>query len=152
MINFIFFALVMLHYRFIYIRERFLIDFLDEDNDKPMTYLKTCEKDYPEVLGGLYKNNRRVYLMSILVAIMFLVNGGLSGYVIFKFYNDTFRSATGWLTNLSLIASLLANSISISYGGMQEAQGLSLTHLEPTCTKPPILTWRGSINAHERSD
>jgi hypothetical protein len=67
--------------------------------------------------------NRRLFRSAILLLAVFLVNVGLSVIVVFGYYYDGFRSVSGILTNVSLLASLLFSSIYFAREGIQDTLG-----------------------------
>jgi hypothetical protein len=80
-----------------------VIQYLDEDPDLPSTNFNHIDESYPEVKACLDYHNRRLMISSYLLAVSFILNGGLSAHVIIGSYNDGFRSTLGLITNCSLV-------------------------------------------------
>ena len=72
--NFIVYAQVVVHYLFVWRREKFLMDYLEVDPDVPESHLVKLQSTFPEVIVSLYWHNRRVFLSAIALAVMFVIN------------------------------------------------------------------------------
>jgi len=108
-----------------YTREHWCIEFLDIDNDKPNTNLKTEIEKYPEYKDKMIELNNRYNNISIVVVFMNVINFILSSVLIYGYYYLDYRSITVLLTNTILIIDKIINCFNVSKKSVQEILPIS---------------------------
>jgi len=108
-----------------YTREHWCIEFLDIDNDKPNTNLKTEIEKYPEYKDKMIELNNRYNNISILVVAMNIINFILSAVLIYGYYYLDYRSITVLLTNTILIIDKIINCFNVSKKSVQDILPIS---------------------------
>ena len=124
-INFITLANFMYLYIIEYKREHWCIEFLDIDNDKANTNLKTEINDYPEYKEELISLNNKYHKLTILTLILNICNFILSSILIYGYYYLDYRSITVLITNVLLIVDKLLSCLSISNKSVEELLPIS---------------------------
>ena len=97
-----------------YTREHWCIEFLDIDNDKPNTNLKTEIEKYPEYKDKMIQLNNKYNNIAIVVVFMNVINFILSSVLIYGYYYLDYRSITVLLTNTILIIDKIINCFNVS--------------------------------------
>ena len=108
-----------------YTREHWCIEFLDIDNDKPNTNLKTEIEKYPEYKDKMIQLNNRYNNISIVVVFMNVINFILSSVLIYGYYYLDYRSVTVLVTNTILIIDKIINCFNVSKKSVQEILPIS---------------------------
>lgn len=108
-----------------YTREHWCIEFLDIDNDKPNTNLKTEIEKYPEYKDKMIQLNNKYNNIAIVVVFMNVINFILSSVLIYGYYYLDYRSITVLLTNTILIIDKIINCFNVSKKSVQEILPIS---------------------------
>lgn len=108
-----------------YTREHWCIEFLDIDNDKPNTNLKTEIEKYPEYKDKMIQLNNKYNNIAIVVVFMNLINFILSSVLIYAYYYLDYRSVTVLVTNTILIIDKIINCFNVSKKSVQEILPIS---------------------------
>jgi hypothetical protein len=113
-------------------RERFLIRYLDKNESKPDNNLLTALTDeYSDIRKRLYKYNSLAFYVYLSTLLLFVVNGVLSGILVFKdYYLDT-RTITVFITNILLLSTKIFNGLSVAFESKKRGLAYSLTLYEP---------------------
>jgi len=123
--NFLTLGFAVIHYMLVYRREKFLIEYLEEDPTKPDNNLPVLLVQYKVIDRDLYKWNLFVLCSSLTVITMFIINAIVSGVMIFRDYFDNYRTATVWLTNTALMCTIMEKTLQHSWAGLQDRVALS---------------------------
>jgi hypothetical protein len=124
-INFITLGNFMYLYIIEYKREQWCIDYLDIDNDKANTNLKTEINDYPEYKEEMISLNNKYHKLTILTLILNICNFILSSILIYGYYYLDYRSVTVLITNVLLIVDKLFACLNISNKSVEELLPIS---------------------------
>lgn len=108
-----------------FIREKWCIDYLDIDENKPNNNLKDEIENYPEYKEKLLKLNNYYYKVSIFMVIINIINFVTSAVLVYYFYYLDYRSITSLITNILLIVDKLISSLTISHRSLNEKLALS---------------------------
>lgn len=119
-LNFAALAFLLLHYFILQKRERFLIEYFDEDNSVPRTHLKFALPAYPTIKIWFHFYNRLMLASSCLVIFVNVANLILSGIVVLKLYYYDYHTAVTYLTNALVLGVICYRSISVSVQGLQD--------------------------------
>jgi len=120
--NFITLAALLTHQYVVWARERFLLksfnDSEDIEDDLLGTILMSPPKEVFKSVGEQFKvHNYRVILSASVTLVIVVVNIIASAIVIFS-HNDGTRSATGYLTNVVLIATVFSGVVRNARAGL----------------------------------
>lgn len=124
-INFITLGCFIILYVVEYMRENWCIEYLDIDNDKANTNLKTEIDKYPEYKEKMMLLNNRYNNVSILVVCMNIINFILSAVLIYGYYYLDYKSITVLLTNVILIVDKIINCFNVSKKAVQDILPIS---------------------------
>ena len=124
-INFITLGCFITLYVVEYMRENWCIEYLDIDNDKANTNLKTEIDKYPEYKEKMMLLNDRYNNVSILVVCMNILNFISSAVLIYGYYYLDYRSVTVLLTNVILIVDKIINCFNVSKKAVQDILPIS---------------------------
>jgi hypothetical protein len=122
---------MLFHYHSVWRRERFLIEYLDENPALPFTYLSNLLSKYPPLDEKFVHHNRIVLFTSVFGIMMLLVNLVTSGVLVFRDYYDGFRSVTVYITNVSLLGNVMYIAFSNSYKGLIHQRAFSCINFTP---------------------
>jgi len=123
--NFITLGFALLHYILVLRREKFLIEYLDVDENLPVANLPHVVNQYPLIDTLLLKINILVFVSSLWLCALFVINAILSGIMIFRDYYDGFRSVTVFVTNMALMETVLETTLLHAYIGFQRKMAYS---------------------------
>jgi hypothetical protein len=124
-VNFITLGCFVLLYIVEYRRENWCIEYLDIDNDKPNTNLKTEIDKYPEYKEKMMLLNNDYNNISMLVVGMNIINFILSAILIYGYYYLDYKSITVLLTNIILIVDKIINCFNVSKKSVQDVLPIS---------------------------
>jgi hypothetical protein len=103
-----------------YVRENWCIKYLDMDNNKANTNLKTEIENYPEIKNNLIKLNKHYFNNIIVLLVSNVVNFVMSSVLIYYYYFLDYRSVTVLLTNVLLIIDKLVASLNTANNSIKE--------------------------------
>lgn len=131
--NFISLGLMLMHYFLVWKREKFLIEYLDEDPNLPESYLETVLPKYPVVEVWFHAYNRMIFVSSATNLFVSLINIALSVIICFRDYYLDYKTVTVFLTNLTILFSIMWASGNASVQGLdiKKPKGLSCIQIEP---------------------
>jgi len=129
--NFVTLGFSVLHYLVVYHRERYLIRFLDVDDDVGEFQLPKILSRYSDIDTDLWNANAWLFGSSIISALFFLTNVVLSGILVFKYRFLGFQTATVFATNLGLVSMVLEKTVDHAWVGMQHRLALSCVEFAP---------------------
>jgi len=131
--NFVTLFIVLVHYRFVWERERFLITFLDEDNKVPEDNLAQVWKDFPNLFQQFNFFNSRMLLTALLGVVFMTVNIIVSGVLVFRDYFYNYSTATVFFTNILVIGGYTWDDLFASLQGRNAAvpTAVSCVHFVP---------------------
>lgn len=130
-VNFITLGCFVLLYIVEYRRENWCIEYLDIDNDKPNTNLKTEIDKYPEYKEKMMLLNNDYNNISMLVVGMNIINFILSAILIYGYYYLDYKSITVLLTNIILIVDKIINCFNVSKKSVQDILPISAYMTSP---------------------
>ena len=108
-----------------FIREKWCIDYLDIDENKPNNNLKNEIEQYPEYKQKLIELNNYYYKISIFMVFTNIINFITSAILIYYYYYLDYRSITTLITNCLLIIDKLISSLTISHKSLNDMLALS---------------------------
>jgi hypothetical protein len=112
--NLITLAMFLAFFAVEFFRENWCIEYLDYDETKPITQLKSDIEHYPSIKDKLFYMNN-MYMKTTCVTILFsIVNFAISGVLVFRDYYLDFKTVTVWFTYLLLIADKMMFSLQTS--------------------------------------
>jgi hypothetical protein len=116
-----------------YKRERFIVDFLEVDQNKSLENLPIELKEVPhsETRLILRKLNLGMLSLSITAIVLSIINVGLSMRLVFFYYYAGTRSVTVMITNLLLLVSVITGAINNAWVGLHTEQALSCVEIMP---------------------
>ena len=120
-----------------YKRERFIVDYLEVDEDKSLEHLPTELKEAPHTQLRLIlrKLNFGMLSLSITAIVLSVINVILSAWLIFFFNNGQYyagtRSVTVMITNLLLLVTVISGAIKNAWVGLHTEQALSCVEIAP---------------------
>jgi len=130
--NFVTLFIIIVHYRFVWVRERFLIVFLDEDNKVPEENLQQVWKDFPNLHTKFKFLNSRMLLTALLGVVFMSVNIVVSGILVFRDFFYNYTTATVFFTNIIVIGGYTWNDLFAALSGRAEmSTALSCVHFVP---------------------
>lgn len=134
--NWITLGVFIVHYVLVYLRESWMVEYLDEDDEFGDNNLVMNDhevlKPYPGIMADLQKINYRVLISSIVGALVMAINCILTGLALFTGDRASgFRTFTTYVTNVLLIITILKTTLSNAYAGIQHHLALSCIHFEP---------------------
>jgi len=129
--NFVTLFVIIGHYWMVWKREKFLVEFLQDDDELPDTNLKTIIAKHPTIDEWFTFYNRIVLISSTLSIFFLLSNFVLSGFVLFRDFYAGFRTVSVYISNFLLISSLVWKGFDASYDGIYEGMALSSLGQEP---------------------
>ena len=88
-------------------REAYFISHLEESKDHPYNSLFVNLKNYPRISRRVQEYNKKLYIMSYITMIFFVLNVLFSSILIYNFFYDGFRSITTLIANVLLVSSRL---------------------------------------------
>jgi hypothetical protein len=147
-VNFLTLFMFLIHYIVEVKRENWCIEYLDVDPSKPDINLKTELEQYPEYKKKMIEHNTRNYKWIKAVSIVNVANIIISGIMIFGYYYLDYKTITGFLTNILLIADKIYNSMSTAVQSVEEFLPFS------SYMKMPVLfnTIDGSYKKNEETE
>lgn len=113
-VNFLTLASFLIFYGIEYYRENWCIEYLDIDENKPMTNLKTEIEEYPEFKNELVNINYLYYISSYTLLGLNIVNFVMSSVLIYHFYYLDFKSISVMITYFLLVSDKLFTTIATS--------------------------------------
>ena len=113
-------------------RQNFLIEKFDIDKTVPDDNLKNALQFQPSLKKQLQEINRRHMIIVICNVIIYIINVGVSSWVIIKYYYGGTKTLTGIFTNVLLVSSKLGEDLYIMYEcKTTDMIGLSTSIMEP---------------------
>jgi len=123
---------ILIHYRFVWERERFLITFLDEDNKVPEDNLHQVWKDFPNLFQKFSFLNSRMLLTALLGVIFMFVNIIVSGVLVFRDFYYNYSTATVFFTNIMVIGGYTWDDLFAALQGRAQVNtAVSCVHFVP---------------------
>jgi len=113
-LNFITLVSFLVFYCIEYYRENWCIEYLDIDDNKPLTNLKKEIEEYPEFKEKLININYVYYISSYTLLILNLINFIMSSVLIYHFYYLDFKSISVMITYFLLVSDKLFTTLSTS--------------------------------------
>jgi hypothetical protein len=113
-VNFITLATFVYFYSIEYYRENWCIEYLDIDETKPMTNLKTEIESYPEFKQELVRINYIYYISSCVLWGLNIVNFVMSSVLVYHFYYLDFKSISVMITYFLLVSDKLSTTLATS--------------------------------------
>jgi hypothetical protein len=110
--NYFTFLVLLLHYGISWSRERFLIEYFDQDPSVPNTNLDVVLEEYPSIHSYFTFFNRLSLFSGLIFLIVSIINIYLSGILSLQYYSS--QSFPTLLSNLILLSSILYRSLSAS--------------------------------------
>eukprot|EP00696_Hemimastix_kukwesjijk_P002094 gnl/Hemi2/12564_TR4293_c0_g1_i1.p1 gnl/Hemi2/12564_TR4293_c0_g1~~gnl/Hemi2/12564_TR4293_c0_g1_i1.p1 ORF type:complete len:299 (-),score=104.35 gnl/Hemi2/12564_TR4293_c0_g1_i1:246-1142(-) len=130
--NFLTLAVLIVCSVFEYMREVFMIEYLEEDDDIAQNALPDLFANrYPEVRDQLYRHNLNVFITSMVALIMLLSNVGISAGFIIAIQFAGFQSVTGIISAVLLVLYKYVQDMRWCYQGLKEGHALSLSNFDP---------------------
>lgn len=129
--NFIALGFILLMFYIVWIREKFLVLFLESSPSVAADNLRKSIKPYPFIEKRLVFLNTTLFRVSTFCVILAIINAVLSAILVFRDYYAGPRSVTVWITNAALLVQVLTTAIQNSYIGMQTMDALSCVELVP---------------------
>jgi len=129
--NFITLGLAVMHYFCVWKRERFLIGFLDENDEFPEQYLPQMLPRYPEIDKDLRVMNIVMFISASTVLVFFIINVIVSGLLVLRDYYYGFQTATVFATNIGLITMVIEKALAHAWAGIHQKIALSCVQFEP---------------------
>jgi len=129
--NFITLFMSVIHYLLVFRREKFLIEYLDEDDNMGEKALPTQLPRYPDIDRDLIAVNSQVLMSASLTLIAFVINVIVSGVLVFRDYYYGYQTATVFATNIGLITTVLQKALAHAWAGLQQKIALSCIEYEP---------------------
>jgi hypothetical protein len=122
--NFITLLFGLIHQFTVFMRERRLIDVLDEDPTVTNDYLVRKDRKgrqviemYPRIGAIINSRNGWTFVTASMVLFCFFINAIVSAVLIFRDYYAGFRSVTTFLTNVFLLVQVFVNHWNLSRVG-----------------------------------
>lgn len=109
--NFITLGIMLILYRVIYRREKFLIYRMDEDAKVPKTNCTKVFMDHPEIENGVRHHNNLLHIVSLIAVLVYIVNIIISCVVIWGYYYENYQSVVQLIINAGLCIYVLWRSI-----------------------------------------
>jgi len=116
--NFFCLFVVVAHYWAVWKREKFLVEYLQEDDNLPETNLKAVLPKHQSIDEWFTFYNRVVFLSSSIAILFLLSNFILSGIVIFSDFYAGFRTLSVYISYFLLISTLVWKGWDASYDGI----------------------------------
>ena len=113
-----------------YRREVWIVKHLEVDPKKPDTNLVSEIESYSKLKSSLQSKNFHYRNSFYIVALLSLINIGISGVLVFDYY-DGVKTATTYATNTLLILQRVIKSIGIARTCQKELKAQSVYLLEP---------------------
>jgi len=129
--NFACVGFMLFHYHSVWRRERFLIEYLDENPSLPFSNLTNILSKYPSLDEKFSHHNRVVLFTSTFGMIMLMINVVASGVLVFDYWYLGYTTVTVFLTNLSLLGNVMYVAFSNSYKGLINQQAFSCINFTP---------------------
>jgi len=129
--NFACVGFMLFHYHSVWRRERFLIEYLDENPALPFSNLTNILSKYPALDEKFSHHNRVVLFTSSFGMLMLLINVLSSGVLVFDYFFDGYTTATVFCTNVSLLGNVMYVAFSNSYKGLINQQAFSCINFTP---------------------
>jgi len=129
--NFACVGFMLFHYHSVWRRERFLIEYLDENPSLPFSNLVNILSKYPALDEKFSHHNRVVLFTSSFGMLMLLVNVVASGVLVFDYWYGGYTTVTVFLTNVSLLGNVMYVAFSNSYKGLINQQAFSCINFTP---------------------
>jgi hypothetical protein len=123
-------GVLLLHYFILQKRERFLIEYFDDDPAVPKSHLKFALPAYPTIKIWFHFYNRLMLASSCLVILVNIVNLIVSGIVVFKLYFYDYHTTTTFITNALVLGLICYRSISVSYQGLQDNSTTAISGIQ----------------------
>eukprot|EP00742_Colponemidia_sp_Colp-10_P002118 GILJ01002262.1.p1 GENE.GILJ01002262.1~~GILJ01002262.1.p1 ORF type:complete len:288 (+),score=45.93 GILJ01002262.1:33-866(+) len=112
-------------------REQWIIEYLDEDDDKGDHYLPYVIDSYPDFKQELRAHNYRVFVLNTICFVLLIANTIISAvFIIHRQYGGV-RSLTVLATNVLLVFTKVQKSAQWTYEGLRKGFAFSLIKLEP---------------------
>jgi hypothetical protein len=129
-LNFAALAVLLLHYFILQKRERFLIEYFDDDPSVPKSHLKFALPAYPSIKIWFHFYNRLMLGSSCLVIIMNIANLIVSGIVVLGLYYYDYHTATTYITNALVLGLICYRSIAVSYEGLKDNSTTAISGIQ----------------------
>jgi len=129
--NFACVGFMLFHYNSVWRRERFLIEYLDENPSLPFQNLQNILSKYPALDEKFGHHNRVVLFTSTFGMLMLLINVLASGVLVFQYFYGGYTTITVFLTNVSLLGNVVYVAFSNSYKGIIQQQAFSCINFTP---------------------
>ncbi len=129
--NFITLGVMSFHYIITWRREKFLISKLEVSLTDSKIHLKEILHQYPHIHDRLNWYNRRVFEISMFGMICQIINVIVSGVLIFRDFNDGYKSYTSFFTSVLITATIMKNCAENTYMGLKHSLAYSCISYEP---------------------
>jgi len=129
--NFICLFVVVGHYWAVWKREKFLVEYLQTDDNLPDNNLKAVLAKHMSIDEWFTFHNRVVFLSSSISILILLSNFVLSGIVIFRDFYAGFRTVSVYISYFLLISTLVWKGWDASYDGIYSRVAYSSVQSEP---------------------
>jgi len=130
--NFICLFVVVAHYWAVWKREKFLVEYLQTDDNLPDVNLKNVLPKHQSIDEWFTFHNRVVFLTSSVSIGFLLSNFVISGIVIFKDFYAGFRTLSVFISYFLLVSTLVWKGWDASYDGIYSSVAYSSIQSEPT--------------------
>jgi len=130
--NFICLFVVVIHYWAVWKREKFLVEYLQTDDNLPDVNLKNVLPKHQSIDEWFTFHNRIVFLTSSVSILFLLSNFVISGIVIFRDFYAGFRTLSVFISYFLLVSTLVWKGWDASYDGIYSNVAYSSIQSEPT--------------------
>lgn len=127
--NFITFVALTIMQIWVYRREKYFIEKLEENPKLPKSNINVVFEKYPELKAGVAQKNRTILIMSTTVLCIYITNMILSAIIIFHYYYEGQSAIIAFIVQSVLCIDILIDLIDYSSDDLV----LSLVNVTPVC-------------------